>query len=215
MAARAQQQPGDGYNSDDDDAPLHMRLPSSASTYVPFSAALLLATARLGHLERYRAEVRALYEPGAPVELTRCGLLISNLFQPQLDHRPYFEALEQLLAAATLRTVQYISDDMADAGTATPPGRPVADSAGSVDRTDAVSQRAGSVSDLSLPFHGLDLGNRAHVLAAVAAVCEVLFVQEGLRINADDPYDPRNNSLADVMDTGRGEGRGQSGWAGG
>jgi hypothetical protein len=60
----------------------HIPLP-----YAPFSAELLLAVARLGHLERYRQEVAMFHEPGGVADLTRCALLITNIFQPQLDHR--------------------------------------------------------------------------------------------------------------------------------
>lgn len=71
--------PNDAASSADNS---HIPLP-----YAPFSAELLLAVARLGHLERYRQEVAMFHEPGGAADLTRCALLITNIFQPQLDHR--------------------------------------------------------------------------------------------------------------------------------
>lgn len=162
--------PGDG------DTPLY--LPATASTYCPFSAELLLATTRLGHLERYREELQQLYEPGQPVELTRVALLISNIYQPQLDHRPYFDALEHLVAAAAMACMRRVS--------ALQPGPPRL--------TD----------DSCTGFEGLDVSDPAHVLAAIQAINELLFVEEGLGVNAADPYDPLNGSLADLLDTRKG-----------
>jgi hypothetical protein len=158
-------------------------LPATASTYCPFSAELLLATTRLGHLERYREELQQLYEPGQPVELTRVALLISNIYQPQLDHRPYFDALEHLVAAAAMACMRRVS--------ALKPGPPRL--------TD----------DSCNGFEGLDVRDPAHVLAAVQAINELLFVEEGLGVNAADPYDPLNGSLADLLDTRKG---GLAGW---
>jgi hypothetical protein len=163
LAAAANSHSGRG----NDEEPLY--LPATASTYVPFSAQLMLAMARQGHLERFREELAAAYEPGAPVELTRCALLISGIAQPQLDHRPYYDALEQMLAAASL----------------------------------LLMRKLGGQGD-SESFGGLDLHDPEHVLRAAQAICEVLFEQEGLHINVDDPHAPENGSLADVMSTGRG-----------
>jgi hypothetical protein len=84
----------------------HIPLP-----YAPFSAELLLAVARLGHLERYRQEVAMFHEPGGAADLTRCALLITNIFQPQLDHR-YGAALVVplfLLLALNKSSAQFIS----------------------------------------------------------------------------------------------------------
>lgn len=167
-----------GAHSSDSDEPLY--LPATASTYCPFSAELLLATTRLGHLERYREEVQQLYEPGQQVDLTRVALLISNIYQPQLDHRPYFEALEYLISAAALAVMRKVSA-----------------------ATEGVQIAAGE--DSAHGFQGLDLQDPHHVLCAVQAINELLFVEEGLQINAADPYDPLNGSLADLLDTHRGD----------
>lgn len=163
-------------NNSNSDEPLY--LTATASTYCPFSAELLLATTRLGHLERYRDEVQQLYEPGQPVDLTRVALLISNIYQPQLDHRPCFEALEHLVAAAALAVMRKVS---------------------------ALDVGARSIEDSCSGFEGLDIKDPRHVLAAVQAINELLFVEEGLQVNAADPYDPLNGSLADLLDTHKGE----------
>jgi hypothetical protein len=134
----------------------------------------------LGHLERYREEVQQLYEPGQPVDLSRVALLISNIYQPQLDHRPYFEALEYLLSAAALAVMRKVS---AAAG--------------------GVHVAAGE--DGASGFQGLDIQDPHHVLCAVQAINQLLFVEEGLCVNAADPYDPLNGSLADLLDTHKGE----------
>jgi hypothetical protein len=176
VRADASQQPPQD-NSSSDDEPLY--LPATASTYCPFSAELLLATTRQAHLERYREEVQQLYEPGQPVDLTRVALLISNIYQPQLDHRPYFEALEHLVAAAALAVMRKVSEV-------------------------AVGPR--SVDDSCAGFEGLDIQESQHVLAAVQAINELLFVEEGLGVNAVDPYDPLNGSVADLLDTRKGKG---------
>jgi hypothetical protein len=180
VVARADaSKPGQGgAHSSDRDEPLY--LPATASTYCPFSAELLLATTRLGHLERYREEVQQLYEPGQPVDLSRVALLISNIYQPQLDHRPYFEALEYLLSAAALAVMRKVS---AAAG--------------------GVHVAAGE--DGASGFQGLDIQDPHHVLCAVQAINQLLFVEEGLCVNAADPYDPLNGSLADLLDTHKGE----------
>jgi hypothetical protein len=176
VRADASQQPPQ-HNSSSDDEPLY--LPATASTYCPFSAELLLATTRQGHLERYREEVQQLYEPGQPVDLTRVALLISNIYQPQLDHRPYFEALEHLVAAAALAVMRRVSE---------------------------VNVGPRSVDDSCAGFEGLDIQNPQHVLAAVQAINELLFVEEGLGVNGADPYDPLNGSVADLLDTRKGKG---------
>lgn len=164
-------------NNSDGEPPLY--LPATASTYCPFSAELLLATTRLGHLERYREELQQLYEPHQPVDLTRVALLISNIFQPQLDHRPYFEALEHLVAAAALAVMR---------------------------RVAALQARGagGTAVDDCSGFVGLDMRDPQAVLCAVQALNELLFVEEGLGVNGADPYDPLNGSLADLLDTRKG-----------
>jgi hypothetical protein len=167
------------HNSNSSDEPLH--LPATAATYCPFSAELLLATTRLGHLERYRDEVQQLYEPGQPVDLARVALLISNIYQPQLDHRPYFDALENLVAAAALAVMRKVS---------------------------ALNVGPRSIEGSCSGFEGLDINDSKHVLCAVQAINELLLVEEGLRLNAADPYDPLNGSLADLLDTHKGEARG-------
>lgn len=182
VRARAQAPNNNNSNNGGEDAPLY--LPATASTYCPFSAELLLATTRLGHLERYREEVQLLYEPGQPVDLTRVALLISNIFQPQLDHRDYFEALEHLVAAAALAVMKRVSALRNSAG------------------ADASSSDA-DIWDGA--FEGLDMQEPQHVLCAVQAVNGLLFQEEGMGINTADPYDPLNGSLADLMDTCKGE----------
>lgn len=152
-------------------------LPVIASTHCAFSAELLLATTRLGHLERYREEVRQFYEPGQPVDLTRASLLISNIFQPQLDHRPYFEALEHLVAAAALTVMRKVS------------------AAASVHALD----------DSCSSFQGLDIRDPGHVLCAVNAINDLLYLEEKIGPNLADPHDPLNGSLADLLDTHKGK----------
>lgn len=165
-----------GHHGDGTDEPLY--LPATASTYCPFSAELLLATTRLGHLERYREEVQQLYELGMPVDLTRVALLISNIYQPQLDHRTYFDALEHLVAAATLGVMRKVS---------------------------ALAAGAQAGDESCSYFNGLDLHNPQHVLCAVHAINELMFEDEGLGVDAADPYDPLNGSLADLLDSRKGE----------
>jgi regulator of sirC expression with transglutaminase-like and TPR domain len=72
---------------------------------------LLLATARLFHLERYREETKYIYEHDAPpLDLTRCALLICNHAFPQLDHRDCYEQLEMLSACAASAVIGTFED---------------------------------------------------------------------------------------------------------
>ncbi|WIA08653.1 hypothetical protein OEZ85_008080 [Tetradesmus obliquus] len=158
----------------------HIPLP-----YAPFSAELLLAVARLGHLERYRQEVAMFHEPGGAADLTRCALLITNIFQPQLDHRPYYERLEDMVARAALAALA-------------PPNT----TNNNNNLADASSSSTGE--DIDDEPSSLDPSRPEDLLRAIRGINSVVFGEEGLADNAADPHDPLNGSLADVMDTQRG-----------
>lgn len=117
------------------------------------------------------------YEPGLPADLTRCALLISNIYNPQLDHRPYYTCLEDLAASAALEAVNRLSTHSTHGRVAV--------------KTDGA--------------YALDPSNPQHLLYAITAINHVLFTCEGLSVNTVDSHDPLNGSLADVMDRKLGE----------
>ncbi|KAF8072675.1 PFE2 [Scenedesmus sp. PABB004] len=168
----------------------------------PFSVELLLACARLGHLERFRAEVALLFEPGAPADLTRCALLVSNIFSPQLDHRPHYRRLEDMVARATLTTLEGFVADRARAaaeGGRRDGGRHAhggARGAGCEGGGDGY----GEVLAAAEAFDGLDAADVGHLARAAAAISGVVYGEELLGLNAADLHDPLNGSLADLLD---------------
>jgi len=138
---------------------------------------------------------------GGSVDLARCGLLVSNTFDPQLDHRQYYTLLEQMVDCAAIRIIEFfhsiggssatssVSTGSQQLGSSTPQVPPTLTTGDSHDE---------------LEFAGLDVADPRHLLLGIAAINDVLFIENALSTNEQDMYDPLNGSLAHVLDTRKG-----------
>jgi hypothetical protein len=99
--------------------------------------------------------------------------------------RPYYERLEDMVAHAALAALA-------------PPPSTTNNLAGSS------SSASSAGADRDEPS-SLDASRPEDLLRAIRAINGVISGEEGLADNAADPHDPLNGSLADVMDSRRGE----------
>jgi hypothetical protein len=137
---------------------------------------------------------------GGCVDLTRCGLLVSNAFDPQINHKQYYTVLEQMVDCAAIQIME------------------ASHSTGGSSPTSSISTGNQQLSStprgpLTVPasdscdeimFAGLDVADPQHLLLGIAAINRVLFIDQGLSVNHEDMYDPLNGSLAHVLNTRKG-----------